>query len=148
MSIDYPLAGTCYTNPDGTCEARANFSVIIDSSIVALEYLVSHVPPIPGVNGIPAEGCHNDPLSAPPIIIGGDSSGAGTAYSVVLSVAPGGPYQLGWKLAGAFLWSGFYDLQCDTISYIDTFYHEAPKADGGTWRIGATDGAGGWDSTP
>lgn len=147
MSIDYPMPGTCYTSPDGPCEAKSNFSVVINFSVEALEYLASNVPPIPGVDGIPAEGCHNDPLSAPPILIGGDSSGAGTAYSVVLTVAPGGPYQLGWELSGAFLWSGFYDLQCDTISYVEKFYSEAPKADGGIWHIGAVDGAG-WATTP
>jgi hypothetical protein len=58
------------------------------------------------------------------------------------------------KLAGAFFWSGFFDLQCNTIGYMEKFYGAPNKTGGSNWNQGSTDGASGnnppssWAATP
>jgi len=158
MSIDYPIPGTCYKekhlDTEGMCNAISNFSVVVPWAIAALEYFATNVPAIDGVSQIPTDGCHNKPGHGPPLLISGDSSGAGTAYSTLLSLAKGGPHTLNDgkdKLAGAFFWSGFYDLQCNTIGYMEEFYGSPRKTNGGFWNQGSTDGASGktsWAQTP
>jgi hypothetical protein len=159
MSIDYPIPGTCFREQNlfGTCDASSNFSVVVSWTIEALEYFAMNVPAIVGVSQIPAGGCHNKPGEGPPLLISGDSSGAGTAYSTLLSVMRGGTHTLNGgkdKLAGAFFWSGFFDLQCNTIGYMENFYGSPPKTGGSFWNQGSTDGASGdeshssWAKTP
>jgi len=148
MSIDYPIPGTCFgeQNLSGTCDASSNFSVVVPWTIEALEYFAMNVPAIVGVSQIPSEGCHNKPGEGPSLLIGGDSSGAGTAYSTLLSVMKGGTHTLNGgkdKLAGAFFWSGFFDLQCNTIAYMENFYGAPSKTGGSFWNQGYTDGAAG-----
>jgi len=161
MSIDYPIPGTCYNRKHlekgGICDARSNFSVLVSWTIAALEYFAANVPAIDGVSQIPLGGCHNEPGEGPPILISGDSSGAGTAYSTLLSLAKGGPRTLNGgrdKLAGGIFFSGFFDLQCNTIGYMEKFYNAPDKNGGGYWNQGSTDGASGktppssWAQTP
>merc|ERR1712048_959743 len=105
----------------------------------------------------PLGGCHNEPGEGPPILISGDSSGAGTTYSTLLSLAKGGPRSLNGgrdELAGGIFFSGFFDLQCNTIGYMEKFYNGPNKSGGGYWNQGSTDGASGktppssWAQTP
>eukprot|EP00411_Alexandrium_monilatum_P024496 CAMPEP_0175223760 /NCGR_PEP_ID=MMETSP0093-20121207/21499_1 /TAXON_ID=311494 /ORGANISM="Alexandrium monilatum, Strain CCMP3105" /LENGTH=562 /DNA_ID=CAMNT_0016517375 /DNA_START=75 /DNA_END=1762 /DNA_ORIENTATION=+ len=156
MAIDYPLARTCFRQAEGGCfdTERANQTIMRDWAVSALEYLAGHVPNIPGTK-IPGEGCSNEA----PLIIGGGL----VALSTLLSIAPGGSVSLRGKKfqpAGAFLWSGFYDLQCMSPSYVQSSYAGFPKFGGkpstakGWWHVGATDsgsdGVSGssWAATP
>lgn len=98
LMIDYPLA------PVG------NYSTILSASLAAFEWLADHGP----------MGRLCDPLQPrPPLFIGGDSSGGGTAFSLLLQISkePGR-----WPTpSGGVLYSPWTNLGCDTPSY----YHNA-----------------------
>jgi len=98
MLLDYPLI------PAG------NYSTILPACIEAMQWLAVNGPAECGL-GVNA-----------PLLVGGDSSGGGTALSMVLKLKmqpgllPGGQ-----SLAGAFFWSPWTNLQCNTAEY----YHHA-----------------------
>lgn len=134
MSIDYPFPGVCI---DKGCKEHWNAYHVRDRVLRALEYLQTTVPAMPEF--LP-EGCEQSPASA--LIIGGDSAGAGTAYSLMLSLANGVVTpRTPFKLSGGFFWSGFYDLQCKSSSYTMNFgtsvaRHHHPNS---TWLLGSND---------
>jgi len=92
--IDYPLI------PYG------NYSTILEAAVVALKWL--------GENG-PSEKCRGKP--APPLFVGGDSSGGGSAMSVVLHLNAEPRGLKGPKLSGGFMFSPWTNLMCNTPEY-------------------------------
>eukprot|EP00931_Biecheleriopsis_adriatica_P053534 TRINITY_DN31352_c0_g1_i2.p1 TRINITY_DN31352_c0_g1~~TRINITY_DN31352_c0_g1_i2.p1 ORF type:complete len:514 (-),score=91.15 TRINITY_DN31352_c0_g1_i2:22-1563(-) len=96
MVIDYPLV------PIGT------YSAILQFALEALVWLAGHCPGGRAFAGNP-----------PPLLVGGDSSGGGSAASLVLKTQ----VEAGrWPtIAGAFLYSPWMNLQCDT----PTYYHNS-----------------------
>eukprot|EP00913_Durusdinium_trenchii_P029161 g27337.t1 len=96
MLTDYPLV------PAG------NYSSILQWAIDALQWL--------SLNG-PFEGCDEEHgAKRVPLFVGGDSSGGGTTMSLVLTLAKR-PQLLGQKLAGAFFFSPWTNLMCNTPEY-------------------------------
>lgn len=91
MLTDYPLV------PAG------NYSSILKWSISALQWLSKHGP---------FEGCKEQV----PLFVGGDSSGGGTTMSLVLTLAKR-PHLLDQELAGAFFFSPWTNLMCNTPEY-------------------------------
>eukprot|EP00929_Paragymnodinium_shiwhaense_P070218 TRINITY_DN35549_c0_g1_i1.p1 TRINITY_DN35549_c0_g1~~TRINITY_DN35549_c0_g1_i1.p1 ORF type:complete len:690 (+),score=85.50 TRINITY_DN35549_c0_g1_i1:107-2071(+) len=92
--IDYPLV------PYGT------YPTILQAAIDGLQWLAVHGPD---------DSCDGDTHA--PLFVGGDSSGGGTALSVVLTVA-NDPQLIGnRKLAGTFLYSPWTNLMCNTPEY-------------------------------
>ncbi|CAE7568219.1 est [Symbiodinium sp. CCMP2592] len=92
MLTDYPLV------PAG------NYTSILQWSIAALQWLE--------VNG-PVEGCGKE---RPPLFVGGDSSGGGTTMSLVLTLKQT-PHLLKRPLDGAFFYSPWTNLMCNTPEY-------------------------------
>lgn len=95
MLNDYPL------NPMG------NYSRIVKSSLETLHWLADH-----GPDGRPC-------AAAAPLFVAGDSAGGGTALSLVLELARlrGTLGRSGRGLAGAFFWSPWTNLKCNTPEY-------------------------------
>jgi acetyl esterase/lipase len=126
MAIDYPLAPTCLDYP--TCSKKANFTSIVDWILRSAEYLATTLPAVEG-SSLPAEGCQNEAGSGPPMLIFGDSSGAASAFSALLTLSSQSDSLNGGKdaFAGGILWSGFYNLQCDTPTYISNAFADVPK---------------------
>lgn len=95
MFNDYPL------NPIG------NYSRIATSSLEALDWLADHGPD--------GRAC----AAAAPLFVAGDSSGGGTALSLVLELGRrrGTLGRSGRGLAGAFFWSPWTNLKCNTPEY-------------------------------
>ncbi|CAJ1363046.1 unnamed protein product [Effrenium voratum] len=91
MLHDYPLV------PAG------NYTTILEWAITALQWLSK--------NG-PVDGCKEEV----PLFVGGDSSGGGTTLSLVLTLQRR-PHLLSQKLAGAFLFSPWTNLMCNTPEY-------------------------------
>lgn len=101
MALDYPLL------PVG------NFSTIQDATLEALRWLATH-----GPEGIECGSQHR-----PPVFIGGDSSGGGTALSLVLTLKKK-PSLLPVKLAGAIFFSPWTNLECNTPEYYTNAFAE------------------------
>ncbi|CAJ1460721.1 unnamed protein product [Effrenium voratum] len=91
MVHDYPLV------PVG------NYTSILEWTIAALQWLSK--------NG-PVDGCKEEV----PLFVGGDSSGGGTTLSLVLTFQRR-PQLLNQKLSGAFLFSPWTNLMCNTPEY-------------------------------
>lgn len=104
MVIDYPLA------PKHHWKQMAHFT------LRALEYLAT--------TGRP--GCTNKPGHGPPLLLGGDSSGGGLAYSVLMALTRSGSRlnlnQGADKVAGAFFFSPWMNLKCNTPTYASNVY--------------------------
>lgn len=104
MVIDYPLA------PKHHWKQMAHFT------LKALEYLAT--------NGRP--GCTNKPGHGPPLLLGGDSSGGGLAYSVLMALTRSGTRlslnQGADKVAGGFFFSPWLNLKCNTPTYASNVY--------------------------
>lgn len=97
MLPDYPLV------PVG------NASAIVDHVLVTIDWLATHGP----------HGCENIVGSAPPLFIGGDSSGGGSAISALLALQTS-PRRLAaghLKVAGGFFFSPWTNLLCNTPDY-------------------------------
>eukprot|EP00928_Gymnodinium_smaydae_P007197 TRINITY_DN1259_c0_g3_i1.p1 TRINITY_DN1259_c0_g3~~TRINITY_DN1259_c0_g3_i1.p1 ORF type:complete len:692 (-),score=132.19 TRINITY_DN1259_c0_g3_i1:294-2126(-) len=109
MAVDYPLTPV------------ADAPRIIAHSITALNWLASHGP----------RGCTNDPKIGPPLFIGGDSSGGGTALSTVIQLQIAPDMLVGGlrKLAAAFFYSPWTNLVCNTPDYYTNAYAKIPKPD-------------------
>eukprot|EP00927_Polykrikos_kofoidii_P049220 TRINITY_DN43314_c0_g1_i1.p1 TRINITY_DN43314_c0_g1~~TRINITY_DN43314_c0_g1_i1.p1 ORF type:complete len:448 (-),score=56.73 TRINITY_DN43314_c0_g1_i1:61-1404(-) len=106
--------------PDYPLIPIGNASTIIGHILFMLDQLSFH-----GPHG----DCSNAPT--PPLFIGGDSSGGGTAFSALVATvqdatswAPGRGRQ---KLSGAFLFSPWTNLKCDTPDYYFNAFAEIPK---------------------
>eukprot|EP00927_Polykrikos_kofoidii_P004963 TRINITY_DN11965_c0_g1_i1.p1 TRINITY_DN11965_c0_g1~~TRINITY_DN11965_c0_g1_i1.p1 ORF type:complete len:427 (-),score=47.52 TRINITY_DN11965_c0_g1_i1:303-1583(-) len=103
FALDYPLV------PVG------NYTSIIGIAFEGLRWLAGH-----GPRGEPC-----DAQQPPPLFVGGDSSGGGTALSLVLRAVsaarrnePGDESRLQWPaIAGAFFYSPWTNLACDSPSY-------------------------------
>jgi len=93
MVTDYPLV------PAG------NYSTILQWAVSALQWLEK--------NG-PYEDCPSD--SSAPLFVGGDSSGGGTTMSLVLTLQEK-PWLLQKPLSGAFFFSPWTNLMCNTPEY-------------------------------
>jgi len=111
------LAGAIVYMPDYPLVPIGNFSTILDASIEALRWLAKN-----GPDGT----C---PLPVPPLFISGDSSGGGTAMSVVLKLVKEphlNPYDGDGRvtLHGAFFFSPWTNLKCNTPDY---YYHAFAK---------------------
>eukprot|EP00928_Gymnodinium_smaydae_P039108 TRINITY_DN2679_c0_g1_i2.p1 TRINITY_DN2679_c0_g1~~TRINITY_DN2679_c0_g1_i2.p1 ORF type:complete len:769 (-),score=92.28 TRINITY_DN2679_c0_g1_i2:273-2513(-) len=102
MAEDYPLA------PVGDAPR------IIGHSLAALNWLSANGP----------RGCTNDPKSGPPLFIGGDSSGGGSAMGTLLQLQIAPELLVGGsrKLAGAFFYSPWTNLMCNTPDYFSNAY--------------------------
>lgn len=111
LAIDYTLA------PLG------NFSRILRQLGAAVHWLATH-DPTRIVAGESAADAHVPPESAPLLFIAGDSSGGGSATSALLAQAsPGGlPGARGARLSGGVLFSPWFNLRCDTPSYVSQIY--------------------------
>ncbi|CAE8705624.1 unnamed protein product, partial [Polarella glacialis] len=96
MLIDYPLA------PEG------NFSTILQAALQGLQWLAEA--PLADLNC--ASSSSSDGQA--PLFLGGDSSGGGTALSLVLQLKKDGG---GQSLAGVILFSPWTNLRCDTPDY-------------------------------
>ncbi|CAE8611651.1 unnamed protein product [Polarella glacialis] len=92
--IDYPLI------PVGS------FSSILDASVNALQWLAQHGP---------EKSCPKD--VSPPLFVGGDSSGGGSALSLVMQLKAKPEVLPGLKLSGAILFSPWTNLMCNTPEY-------------------------------
>jgi len=120
MSIDYPLAPTCL---EPTCSNTTDYKVIIDWILRSAEYLATHVPSVEG-SELPSEGCAAAPGQGPALLIAGDSSGAGSAYSALVALSSGVDSLNGGRdrFTGGILFSGWYDLQCTSATYVSNAY--------------------------
>mmetsp|Transcript_33957 Transcript_33957/g.97653 ORF Transcript_33957/g.97653 Transcript_33957/m.97653 type:complete len:507 (+) Transcript_33957:49-1569(+) len=108
-------SGAVVMVPDYPLVPIANFSVIMEAAKKALSWLALHGP-FPGCVG------------RPPLLVGGDSSGGGTALSLILEVKKHPEsFQIfpddltGRIIAGGFFFSPWTNLVCDTPDY----YHHA-----------------------
>jgi len=100
MVPDYPLL-----SPLANTSRKSNYSIILEHSLRALQWLT--------VNG-PQDDC---PADFPaPVFIGGDSSGGGTALSLAIMTAMQ-PDITPRALAGAFFFSPWTNLKCNTPEY-------------------------------
>eukprot|EP00408_Alexandrium_pacificum_P026593 CAMPEP_0171192700 /NCGR_PEP_ID=MMETSP0790-20130122/20004_1 /TAXON_ID=2925 /ORGANISM="Alexandrium catenella, Strain OF101" /LENGTH=516 /DNA_ID=CAMNT_0011657865 /DNA_START=17 /DNA_END=1568 /DNA_ORIENTATION=- len=105
MAIDYPLVSSRSATFLG-----GEFEEIMDFTISAMRWLAS--------NG-PSEDC---PASIEaPLFVGGDSSGGGSALSLALKLGMDRGLLPGRRLTGAFLYSPWTNLQCNSPEY----YHNA-----------------------
>lgn len=92
--IDYPLI------PIG------NYTTILNRSIEGLRWLARHGPD---------DSCSHDAHA--PLLVGGDSSGGGTALSLVLQLQNKPDLLPGRQIIGAFLFSPWTNLMCNTPEY-------------------------------
>lgn len=144
MAIDYPLAPTCLDYPE--CNRVADFKVIRNWILRSAEYLATNVPAVEG-SSLPAEGCQNEPGSGPPLMIFGDSSGGGSALSALVAVSSKYDNLNDGKdnFAGGILWSGWYNLDCNTPTYISNTFADVPRIMSrsnttfSSWRVGDVD---------
>lgn len=104
MLLDYPLV------PIG------NASTILGAVLDALNWLAGHGP----------NGCTGDARDGPPLFIGGDSSGGGSALSALfkLQEEPGLLVGGARRLAGGFFYSPWTNLACNTPEYYSHAYAE------------------------
>mmetsp|Transcript_6989 Transcript_6989/g.19810 ORF Transcript_6989/g.19810 Transcript_6989/m.19810 type:complete len:492 (-) Transcript_6989:94-1569(-) len=103
LAIDYPLV------PVG------NYSAILHAGLQALEWLSMHGPD--------GQDC---PMSMhAPLFIGGDSSGGGSALSVLFEAQS--RRELRKAVAGAFAWSPWTNLMCDTPTYWSNSFSMIPN---------------------
>jgi len=102
MAIDYPLA------PVGKAWQ------IVDHTLAALNWLAANGP----------VGSSNDPVHGPPLFIGGDSSGGGSAMATLLTLQKHPDLLVGGskKLAGGFFYSPWTNLKCNTPEYYSHAY--------------------------
>mmetsp|Transcript_22730 Transcript_22730/g.53040 ORF Transcript_22730/g.53040 Transcript_22730/m.53040 type:complete len:508 (+) Transcript_22730:65-1588(+) len=110
------LTGFVVFAPDYKLAPLGNFSTILQTSLDSLDWLAKHGPVDGGVGD-----CE---LPVPPLFIGGDSSGGGTALSTVMAInelPSRAPYEGKVQLAGAFFFSPWTNLECNTPDY----YHHA-----------------------
>jgi len=104
MVIDYPLVPV------------SNYSTITSAALDALVWLASH-----GPLGRPCDG------ERPPLFLGGDSSGGGTALSMLLQA---NQQRDRWPaLHGGIMYSPWTNLECDTPSY----YYNAHSKSGNVY---------------
>eukprot|EP00930_Biecheleria_cincta_P053993 TRINITY_DN3984_c0_g2_i1.p1 TRINITY_DN3984_c0_g2~~TRINITY_DN3984_c0_g2_i1.p1 ORF type:complete len:651 (+),score=95.41 TRINITY_DN3984_c0_g2_i1:75-2027(+) len=92
--IDYPLV------PVG------NYTTILNRSIEGLRWLARHGPD---------DSCSED--AHVPLVVGGDSSGGGTALSLLLQLQNKPDLLPGRQITGAFLFSPWTNLMCNTPEY-------------------------------
>lgn len=110
------LTGAVVYVPDYPLVPIGQVHTIITAALEALDWL-AHFGPMEGI----IAPCS---LPVPPLFIGGDSSGGGTALSTLLSIMkePGkAPYGGAVPIAGAFFFSPWTNLMCNTPDY----YHHA-----------------------
>ena len=100
--MDYPLS------------PAASYPEMINATVKALEYLATNGP----------HDCTDEPGQGPPLFIAGDSSGGGLAYSALLSVHSGQRPLFGGRvhLAGAFFFSPWLNMRCNTSTYLNNAY--------------------------
>ena len=120
MSIDYPLAPVCL---DSDCKEKGGFEVILEFATAAVEYLAVKVPAIKNVPGL-KDGCEDD-FQKVALIVGGDSSGGGSSYSLTLSLHQSRSKKA--EIYGAFMWSPFLSLQCNSPTYISNAYRRVMR---------------------
>lgn len=104
--FDYPLV------PYG------NYSTILHRSIQALQWLAEHGP---------EDSCGSDARA--PLFVGGDSSGGGTALSLVLELVAKPHLLPGRRLSGAFLFSPWTNLMCNTPEYYTNAFAQIKSPD-------------------
>jgi acetyl esterase/lipase len=121
MANDYMLA-----RRDGQ---GGTYPTIIRSTQKALEYLATHGPQHDGQDAKIIK-C-NEPGGGPKIFIAGDSSGGGTAYSLMVALSAGTmKLNNGMdSLSGGVFWSPWVNLMCNNPTYITNSFHKVPKAD-------------------
>eukprot|EP00747_Dinoflagellata_sp_TGD_P085846 gnl/TRDRNA2_/TRDRNA2_163041_c0_seq1.p1 gnl/TRDRNA2_/TRDRNA2_163041_c0~~gnl/TRDRNA2_/TRDRNA2_163041_c0_seq1.p1 ORF type:complete len:548 (-),score=63.51 gnl/TRDRNA2_/TRDRNA2_163041_c0_seq1:370-1893(-) len=110
------LTGAVVYIPDYPLVPVGNFSSILHSSLDALKWFARVGP------GAKGGGDCAGPM--PPMFIGGDSSGGGTALSTMLKILESptlGPFDGKERLAGGFFFSPWTNLKCNTPDY----YHNA-----------------------
>lgn len=111
MVPDYPLLSS---NPNHTA---GNFSTIMDALVAGLQWLASES--LPECKG----------GTAAPLFLAGDSAGGGSALSLVLLLRSR-PHLLPKNtIAGAFFFSPWTNLKCDTPDY---YYNSFSKVKVGT----------------
>jgi len=99
MVPDFPLLSSNSTHPTG------NFSTIMDALVAALQWLASDsLPECKGNN-------------AARLFVAGDSSGGGSALSLVMMLRSRPHLLPGNTIAGAFFFSPWTNLKCDTSDY-------------------------------
>lgn len=102
--------GSIVLVPDYPLIPVGNYTVIMEAMVRAVQWLAVNGPdgPCPGVQA--------------PLFVGGDSAGGGTALSLVLRLqAEPSLLPNDQVLAGAFFWSPWTNLMCNTPEY----YHHA-----------------------
>ncbi|CAK0833462.1 unnamed protein product [Prorocentrum cordatum] len=96
--------------PDYPLVPVGNYTSILRHAIEALRWLADHGP---------HEGCSSH--GSAPLFVGGDSSGGGSALSLVLQLQADPDLLPGVRIAGAFFFSPWTNLMCNTPEY----YHHA-----------------------
>eukprot|EP00425_Heterocapsa_triquetra_P012951 CAMPEP_0195155332 /NCGR_PEP_ID=MMETSP0448-20130528/184107_1 /TAXON_ID=66468 /ORGANISM="Heterocapsa triquestra, Strain CCMP 448" /LENGTH=570 /DNA_ID=CAMNT_0040194119 /DNA_START=49 /DNA_END=1758 /DNA_ORIENTATION=+ len=116
LALDYPLVPV------------ARYEQMVTHVLNALEYLATNGPP----------GCIDEPGKGPPIFIGGDSSGGGLAYSALLELHSGRHSLHGGRVsvAGAFFYSPWLNMRCDTATYLNNAYSATRLVTGEQWLHG------------
>jgi len=129
LVVDYPLAPTCLDYP--ACQNITNFKIINNWILRSAEYLATQVPPVEG-SSLPDAGCQDAAGEGPALLFAGDSSGAGSTYSALVTLSSGADTLNGGKdkVTGASLFSGWYNLRCTSPTYISNSFREVKSAVG------------------
>ncbi|CAK0905567.1 unnamed protein product [Prorocentrum cordatum] len=99
-------AGAVVLMPDYPLIPYGNYTSILEAGLSALRWLSQHGP---------LDECR--PSDRAPLLVAGDSSGGGTAMSLVLQLQARPELLPGASLVGAFMFSPWTNLMCNTPEY-------------------------------